>query len=290
MQRNIANRAQLDTFICHASEDKESIARPIHQALTEIGVYSWLDESEIRLGDSIRRKIDQGLANCRSSTVILSRPFFAKNWTQYEMDGLVERQMQGEIALFPIRHGITIDEVRGHSPSLAGISSMSSSDHSPEQIASQIAERLGVTRPTQTAISASASPPNSSNNERAFGVFYIAEARTPEMPLGSEPAPIPMPFSRPRGEPGWIRVVNHNDELEYILEEKTIRLQLDYGNSWSGSEIEAAQLLSRKEPFALMIRPSAGGQIYLSSLINRSPGPLHSLRTNPSGWMTFDIQ
>ena len=94
------NRSQPDTFICHASEDKEAIARPIHKALSEVGVYAWLDESEIRLGQSIRQKIDEGLANCRSATVILSRPFFAKNWPQYEMDGIVGRQMQREILLF----------------------------------------------------------------------------------------------------------------------------------------------------------------------------------------------
>ena len=94
------NRSQADTFICHASEDKEAIARPIHKALAEVGAYAWLDESEIRLGHSIRQKIDEGLANCRSATVILSRPFFAKNWPQYEMDGIVGRQMQREILLF----------------------------------------------------------------------------------------------------------------------------------------------------------------------------------------------
>ena len=46
MQRNFMNRSQPDTFICHASEDKEAIARPIHEALAEAGVYAWLDESE----------------------------------------------------------------------------------------------------------------------------------------------------------------------------------------------------------------------------------------------------
>ena len=46
------NRSQADTFICHASEDKEAIARPIHKALAEVGAYAWLDESEIRLGHS----------------------------------------------------------------------------------------------------------------------------------------------------------------------------------------------------------------------------------------------
>ena len=83
-----------DTFICHASEDQDGIARPLRDALKEVGVYAWLDESEVRLGDSIRRKIDQGLSACRSATVILSRTFFEKYWTQYEMDGIIEKQVR----------------------------------------------------------------------------------------------------------------------------------------------------------------------------------------------------
>ena len=142
------NRTQPDTFICHASEDKEAIARPIHKALTELGLYAWLDESEIRLGQSIRQKIDEGLANCRSATVILSRPFFSKNWTQYEMDGIVGRQVQGEILLFPIQHGITIEEIRDYSPPLGGLSLWNSSDHSPAKIAAEITRQLGAA--TQT--------------------------------------------------------------------------------------------------------------------------------------------
>ena len=67
MQKNSMTGSQPDTFICHASEDKEFMARPLHKALSELGVYAWLDESEIRLGQSIRQKIDEGLANCRVS-------------------------------------------------------------------------------------------------------------------------------------------------------------------------------------------------------------------------------
>ena len=47
---------QPDTFICHASEDKEAIARPLHEALAKLGVRSWLDESEIRLARASARK------------------------------------------------------------------------------------------------------------------------------------------------------------------------------------------------------------------------------------------
>ena len=53
---------KLDVFLSHASEDKDTIARPLYQALIGAGLNVWFDEAVLRLGDSLRRKIDKGLA------------------------------------------------------------------------------------------------------------------------------------------------------------------------------------------------------------------------------------
>ena len=278
-----------DTFICHASEDKESIARPLRDALQEIGVSAWLDESEVRVGDSIRRKIDQGLAACRSATVILSRPFFGKAWAQYEMDGIIQRQVSGDMLLFPIRHAITIDEIKNYSPSLADIVSLSSSDHTPQQIAAEIADRISrVASPTAVPTATPDPGTHPGAVGRTFGVFYVAPAGTPELPYGSEPAATPPFFNQ---EPsGWIPMVNSKDELEYILEGTILRIRLDWGNTLQGSEIQASLLVSAGAPLALTIRPTNGKQIYLSSVVSQNQSNWFSGHRNPSGWMTFSIQ
>lgn len=56
---------EFDLFISHATEDKEGIVRGLVSALRERGVDVWYDEFELRIGDSLRRKIDQGLARSR---------------------------------------------------------------------------------------------------------------------------------------------------------------------------------------------------------------------------------
>jgi len=78
-------------FICHASEDKEEVARPLAQELRSRDFRVWIDEAEILIGDSLRRKIDEGLASSRFGIVILSPSFFAKEWPQLELDGLAQR-------------------------------------------------------------------------------------------------------------------------------------------------------------------------------------------------------
>ena len=84
-----------DVFICHASEDKEPFVRPLAESLQAEHVEVWFDEFSLKLGDSIRRSIDRGLRQSRFGVVVLSPAFFEKNWPQYELDGLINREMKG---------------------------------------------------------------------------------------------------------------------------------------------------------------------------------------------------
>lgn len=129
-----------DVFISHASEDKDTVARPLRDALAKLGVTVWLDDTEMRIGHSLRREIDNGIRSSRFGVVILSEPFFRKGWTNHELDGLVTRTVAGEQSLLPIWHDLTAADVRAHSPSLADKVAMSTSDFTIEDIAEQIAE------------------------------------------------------------------------------------------------------------------------------------------------------
>jgi uncharacterized protein YuzE/uncharacterized protein with HEPN domain len=111
-----------DVFISHATEDKDAIARPLAEELRSRGVSVWFDEYEVGLGDSLRRKIGDGLRHSRAGVVILSPNFFAKEWTQYELDGLTARQIAGEEnVILPVWHDVGIDEVREYSAPLADL-------------------------------------------------------------------------------------------------------------------------------------------------------------------------
>lgn len=135
-----------DVFISHASEDKAAAARPLAEALSRLGVSAWLDEAELRIGDSLRRKIDHGIATSRFAVVVMSRDFFAKNWTNYELDGIVTRSVSGEQNLLPIWHNVTRDEVAASSPSLADKVALSTATFTIEGIAEQIAGVIGAGR------------------------------------------------------------------------------------------------------------------------------------------------
>ncbi|HEU4884804.1 MAG TPA: toll/interleukin-1 receptor domain-containing protein [Longimicrobium sp.] len=108
-----------DVFISHASEDKETVARPLTQRLMDAGVQVWLDAHTLTLGDSLREKIDEGLAGSRYGVLVLSPSFFAKQWTRKELDGLLAREeAQGKVVL-PVWHQVSQADVALRSPILA---------------------------------------------------------------------------------------------------------------------------------------------------------------------------
>lgn len=127
-----------DIFISHASEDKESVVRPLANALANRGLNVWFDEFELRIGDSLRRKIDQGLANSKFGIVVISRNFIRKGWTNYELDGLITKAITNQQIILPIWHEITKQEVIDYSPSLADKVARSTAQDTIEEIADEI--------------------------------------------------------------------------------------------------------------------------------------------------------
>ncbi|RNE90727.1 toll/interleukin-1 receptor domain-containing protein [Marichromatium sp. AB32] len=122
------NEVIWDAFISHASEDKEEVALPLSKALMAAGLKIWLDKSEISLGDSLREKIDEGLANSQFGIVILSHNFFSKDWPKSEIDGLYAREIGGDKVILPVWHKISFEEIKGYSPLLAGKFAVSTSE------------------------------------------------------------------------------------------------------------------------------------------------------------------
>jgi hypothetical protein len=114
------NEVTWDVFICHASEDKKEVAEPLARMLTAEKLRVWYDKFTLTVGDSLRRKIDDGLANSRYGVVILSPSFFVKNWPQKELDGLAAREdSEGHKVILPIWHKVDQDYVVKYSPTLA---------------------------------------------------------------------------------------------------------------------------------------------------------------------------
>jgi hypothetical protein len=149
-----------DLFLSHASEDKD-FAEKLVGALKKAGLKVWYDSHEMKLGDSLARKIDEGLAKSRYGIVILS-PYFLqkKHWTQKELDGLVDKEVDGRKVILPIWHGLTQKELRRYSPVLAGRHAAKSADGLARVVAAVLeVVRPGASPPTRVKLTASRKRP-----------------------------------------------------------------------------------------------------------------------------------
>lgn len=127
-----------DVFVSHASEDKNGFVRPLADLLSQMGVKVWYDETELKVGDSLSRSIDKGLALSRHGIVVLSEAFFAKGWPEQELRGLVAREIGSDVVILPVWYGVTREEVLSYSPPLADKVAVVATEKSIPEVAVEI--------------------------------------------------------------------------------------------------------------------------------------------------------
>jgi hypothetical protein len=89
-------------FLSYASEDKE-LASKVANALIENGIDTWWDEWCITSGDSLRRKIEEGLDDCTHFIVLLTPKSILKEWVNLEVDAGIMLKANKGVKLIPLR-------------------------------------------------------------------------------------------------------------------------------------------------------------------------------------------
>jgi hypothetical protein len=133
-----------DVFISHASEDKADVVEPLVAALQAAGLSCWYDALKLKIGSSLRKEIDHGLARSRFGLIVLSEAYIAKGWTNYELEGIVTRSTTGEQIILPIWHNITKQRVVEWSPTLADKVARSTATYTIADIAAEIVEVINA--------------------------------------------------------------------------------------------------------------------------------------------------
>ncbi len=89
-------------FLSHTWKDKK-IARKIAKELTDLGIGVWLDEAEIKIGDSLVQKIREGIDTVEYLIVLLSSASVASEWVKKEVDIAMNQEIEGkQVKVLPI--------------------------------------------------------------------------------------------------------------------------------------------------------------------------------------------
>jgi hypothetical protein len=101
-----ANASQSPTvpslFLCHSSSDK-AFVRKLAIGLSGSGFKVWIDEAEIRVGDSLIQKIESGILEATYLVAVLSKASVQSRWCQEELRmALVGQIGSGKIRVLPV--------------------------------------------------------------------------------------------------------------------------------------------------------------------------------------------
>lgn len=90
-------------FLSHTSADK-SFVRELKTQLEMHGVKDvWLDEAEIQIGDSLTKKIEEGLTRTKYIGVVLSPRSIKSSWVERELQIAINREIgTGEVVVLPL--------------------------------------------------------------------------------------------------------------------------------------------------------------------------------------------
>lgn len=95
-----------DIFVCHASEDKEAVVKPLVDSLRSADISCWYAEAEIKWGDSITSKINAGLKESEFVLVVLSTTFLDKEWPKRELNAALSIEASsGRVKVLPLLVG-----------------------------------------------------------------------------------------------------------------------------------------------------------------------------------------
>ncbi len=82
-------------FLSHTSADKPFVRR-LADDLRDAGVRVWLDEAEIQVGDSLLRKIEDGISSMEYLAVVLSPRSVSSEWVQRELEAAMNEEIGGK--------------------------------------------------------------------------------------------------------------------------------------------------------------------------------------------------
>ena len=135
---------EYDVFISHATEDKGSFVDEFVDELKKLGIKVWYDTTEIKWGDSMRKRIDDGLRKSKFGIAVLSPNYIAdgKYWTKAEFDGLFQLESINGKTLLPIWHNLTKQKVMEFSPIVANKKAMTTAMMTAKEIAIELSKLL----------------------------------------------------------------------------------------------------------------------------------------------------
>lgn len=109
-----------DVFVSHANDNKEEFVNVLTAGLSRLDISIWYDANILDWGDNWKLQIANGLKKCRFGIVVISPEFLGREWTEKELNELLQRQNEtGEKVILPLLYKLTISDLKKQYPQVA---------------------------------------------------------------------------------------------------------------------------------------------------------------------------
>ncbi|HEC91887.1 MAG TPA: toll/interleukin-1 receptor domain-containing protein, partial [Candidatus Atribacteria bacterium] len=89
-------------FLAHSKKDKKFVDK-LARDLRNAGYYVWIDEAEIKVGDSLIEKIREGIDKVSYVGVVISHNSIKSEWVRKEVDIAINQEIEGKrVKVIPI--------------------------------------------------------------------------------------------------------------------------------------------------------------------------------------------
>lgn len=131
---------EFDVFLSHTSKDEdEELAKELFNELKARDLLVWFDNAEMKLGESLTRQIDRGIAKSHIGVILVTPAFIAgRFWTEHEMGGLINTRKR----VVPILDRVDRNQLGSYSPLLSDLVGLSTEHFGLDEIADKIAETI----------------------------------------------------------------------------------------------------------------------------------------------------
>lgn len=139
----LKSRKQYDVFISHANKDKLTYVDSLYMALRKLGINIFYDSEELTWGDNWKQVILDGVERSEFAIVVISKEFFGREWTERELNELLQRQNEnGQKIILPLLYELSYENLKMHYPELEFIQSIKNSEKSFDEITILLAKEL----------------------------------------------------------------------------------------------------------------------------------------------------
>ena len=130
-------------FISHSSDDKIEYVDDLVKEIKSLGITVFYDTDAITWGDNLKEVIDEALKTCALAVIVISPSYFGREWTEYEIRSLLERQNEEHRKIvLPILYKVSKAEFVQHYPELENILFKYAKTQSKSKLAEDLKKEL----------------------------------------------------------------------------------------------------------------------------------------------------